>query len=263
MRTPYLRKNDPSEAVLIPLFHAWGDIILSRYMATESADRWVEGLATRSTIQMAWSCFELSCMLALGLDPANPGHKLSPRFWQNLNARLTSRNPPITTINHKQPPWDDWHLVQEERHPFAHLGAGGGRFPTRADATLALEEAEKAIKRIFTLLGVAHPRWLTATLAWPIDFDPIQSAFGSGSGMGADGIVVHKDADASDPATIHIAIVKLDGTERCDDFPPGYDWRSRVENTLENLGAPIKGIRVYDGLKVYLDEPLLMWGGEI
>jgi hypothetical protein len=260
MGSPYLRKNDPAEAALIPLFHAWGDLLLSHYMATETHDRWVSALATRWTIQTAWSCFELACHLALGRDPADPRQQLSPNFWQNLNSALAQRGPPVPPISHKDPPWKDWHLIQKERHPLAHLGAGGGRFPSASVAQSAVEESEKAIKRFFDLLGITHPRWLVASAPWPKNVEPLRAAFGRG-GMSV-GSVTIANASASDPSTIRLAIITLDGKEHCDFYPPGYNWKPRFDSLINNLAFPIKGLRVYDGTQVYLDEPLLMWGGE-
>jgi|ERR1017187_852973 hypothetical protein len=130
MRLPYLDLSDRWESTLIPLFHTWGDLLLSRHMAYESRDRWMEGLATRWTIQTAWASFELTCHLALGLNRADPKQRLSP-FWKELNRRLSQRTPKLGTIDHTRPPWDDLHLIQEERHPFAHLGAGGDVSPRR------------------------------------------------------------------------------------------------------------------------------------
>jgi hypothetical protein len=262
MGSPYLRKNEPQDAALIPLFHAWGDLLLSRHMASESLDPWVEGLATRWTIQTACSCFELACHLALGRNPSDPSQKLSPRFWKNLNRVLSQRNPPIAGIDLKQPPWDDWHLIQEERHPFAHLGAGGGRFPRRADAQLAVEESEKAIKRFFAIIGVPHPRWLSASVSWPQDASPLRTAFGAQGGVVFTPTLTIANASRSDPTTVRMAIIGLDGKESCDFYPAEYDWKPRFESLLNNLASPIKGIRVYDANQVYLDEPLLMWGGE-
>lgn len=261
MRLPYLRLSDPWERTLAPLFHAWGDLLLSHHMAQESRDRWMEGLATRWTIQTAWACFELTCHLALGLNPSDPAQKLSPGFWGNLNRKLSRRTPPLGPINHKLPPWDDLHLIQEERHPFAHLGAGGGRFPTKADANLAAEEAEKAIGRFLTLLGVGIPNWITITgVSWPRDGDPLQSNFGGGPRFGVGGSITVQSAAESDPATLRVAVVHLNGSESVDLYPAGFDWMPRVEQTLQGLGTPIKGIRVYDSKQVYLDEALLMWG---
>src|SRR5258707_15634560 len=56
--------------------------------------------------------------------PFRPSAEAVPGFWQNLNRKLVQRTPRIGPVNHKLPPWDDLHLIQEERHPFAHLGAG-------------------------------------------------------------------------------------------------------------------------------------------
>jgi hypothetical protein len=178
MRTQYLRRNDPYEMELLSLFHGWGDLLLANYMANETSDVWITGLATRWTIQTAWSCFELAVHLALGRDINDPRQKLSPRFWSNVNAALLKSFPAAGRIDHTLPPWDDWHLIQEERHPFVHLGAGGGRFPAKADAQLAVEEAEKAIKRFFSLVGRPEPRWLKTTATWPKNTEPLRKAFG-------------------------------------------------------------------------------------
>ncbi len=230
-------------------------------MALESRDRWMEGLSARWTIQTAWACFELACHLALGLDASKPAEKLSPNFWSNLNRRLGQRTPALSPIDHKRAPWDDLHLIQEERHPFAHLGAGGGRFPPKADAQLAAEEAEKAIRRFLGMLGQSVPAWLTITgVSWPQDGDPLRKSFGGGSSLGVGGSLIVQYASESDPATLRIAIVQLDGSELCDFYPAGFDWKPRVEELLENLVTPIQGIRVYDGTQVHLEEPLLMWG---
>lgn len=232
-------------------------------MAHESTDRWMEGLSTRWTVQTAWACFELACHLALGLDPLDKSQQLSQGFWVKLNQKLAQRSPSLGPIDHKAPPWDDWHLIQVERHPFAHLGAGGGRFPRRDDADLAAEEAEKAIRRFLSLVGLSAPRWLTINGAsWPRDGSPLQSNFGGGSGMGTGGMLTMQSANVDDPATIRIAIVALDSKESCDLYPAGFDWRPRVEQLLNGLGGPIWGIRVYDGNQIHHEEPLLMWGAD-
>ena len=262
MRLPYLHWNDPWERKLVPLFHTWGDLLLSRHMAHESRDCWMEGLATRWTIQTAWACFELTCHLALGLNPSDPAQKLSPGFWVNLNRRLSQRTPPLDPIDHKVPPWDDLHFIQEERHPFAHLGAGGGRFPTKAAANLAAEEAEKAIRRFLSMLGFGVPNWITiAGISWPRDGDPFRSNFGGDSSFGVGGSLTPQNASESDPDTLRVAIVHLDGSESCSLYPARFDWKPLVEQMLQVLGTPIKGVRVYDKKQVYLDEPLVMWGG--
>jgi hypothetical protein len=188
---------------------------------------------------------------------------LSQGFWVKLNQKLAQRSPSLGPIDHKAPPWDDWHLIQVERHPFAHLGAGGGRFPRRDDADLAAEEAEKAIRRFLSLVGLSAPRWLTINGAsWPRDGSPLQSNFGGGSGMGTGGMLTMQSANVDDPATIRIAIVALDSKESCDLYPAGFDWRPRVEQLLNGLGGPIWGIRVYDGNQIHHEEPLLMWGAD-
>lgn len=262
MRLPYLRLSDPHEKPFIPLFQAWGDLLLSRHMAHKSTERWMEGLATRWTVQTAWACFELACHLALGLDPLDKSQQLSPGFWGNLNRTLAQRSLSIAPINHRAPPWDDWLLIQMERHPFAHLGAGGGRFPRKDDADLAAEEAEKAVRRFLSLVGVPAPRWLTVSgAAWPQDGSPLQSNFGRGSGMGVGGTLTVQSAKQDDPTTIRLAIVATDGKESCDLYPAGFNWKPRVEQLLNGLGSPIWGIRVYDSNQTYLEEPLLMWGG--
>lgn len=263
MGAPYLRKNDPQEAKFIPLFHAWGDLLLSRHIAIISSDRWVTSLATRWTIQSAWSCFELVCHLSLGLDKTIKGQQLSPGFWPNLNTRLGQQNPPVPRIDHKQPPWDDWHLIQEERHPYAHYGAGGGRFPSVADAKLAVDEAEKAIQRFLALLHIPNPRWLTASGPWPESTTLMNAALGrrGGASFGTPTIVT-QGSSPDDPTTIVMAIIHLDGSEAPHYFPASYDWKPRFDQQLETLASPIKGIKVYDAAQVYLDEPLVMWGGE-
>lgn len=247
---------------MIPLFHAWGDLLLSRQMARDSQDKWVEGLATRWTMQTAWSCFELACHLGLGLDPSISSQRLSPGFWPNLNQKLRALQPPIAAIDKKSAPWVSWYLIQEERHPFAHLGAGGGRFPSKSSADLAVEEAEKAIGRFFNLLGTTTPRWLSATVSWPSSPGPLRRATGGASIIVAGPTVTSQSADPSDPTTLRLAIIGLDDKETCDYYPAGYDWKPRVDSLLEGLGVPIKGIRVYDSTRVYRDEPVLMWGGE-
>lgn len=223
----------------------------------------MEGLATRWTVQTAWACFEIACHLGLGLDPLVKSQQLSQGFWDKLNQKLGQRSPPLGPIDHKAPPWDDWLLIQLERHPFAHLGAGGGRFPQRDDADLAAEEAEKAIRRFLSLVGVSAPRWLTvAGAAWPRDGSPLQSNFGGGSGMGVCGTLTVQSAKEDDPSPIRLAIVATDGKESCDLYPVGFDWRPRVDQILDGLGSPIWGIRVYDRNQTFLEEPLLMWGAD-
>lgn len=257
MRLPYIRLSDPKEAPLVTLFHVWGDLLLARHMTRKTDDKWMAGLATRWTFLTAWSCFELSCHLALGLDPLDPQQRLSPAFWKNLNRRLEPRK---LSIDPKQAPWDDLLLIQEERHPFAHLGAGGGRFSTAIDAEFAVQEAEKAIVRFFQLVGVFVPKWLTATgTTWPEDNNPNEQ-FGKGGGLsGTHGTIVG-DSKQGDPTMIRIATKRLDGNENVELYPLGFDWKSRIEEILENLGTPVKGIRVYDGSKTYLDDDLAMWG---
>lgn len=264
MGSPYLCKNDPQEARFIPLFHAWGDLLLSRYLALESPDQWISGLATRWTIQSAWSCFELACHLALRRDITKKSEQLSPGFWPNVNLAFAHLVPPVAPINHKQPPWDDWHLIHEERHPYAHYGAGGGRFPSKADAELAVDESEKAIARFLTLLAIPTPRWLSASSQWPKDMDTIQRGLGArGGGMFGTVTVCVQGAPESDPTTVKVVIVNLDDTESVIYYcPPGAEWKGRADLLLNGLAHPIKAIRAYDQKQVYLDEPLLMWGGQ-
>ena len=67
-------------------------------------------------------------------------------------------------------------------------------------------------------------------------------------------------ADPTDPATIHIALRRTDGLEVESHYQAEYDWASGVKQLLDNLGCAIQGIRVYDGNRVYFEEPLEMWG---
>ena len=205
-------------------------------------------------------------MLALGRNPNDPNQKLSPGFEGNVNKALVARQPPVQPIAWRQPPWDDWHLIKEERNPFAHLGAGGGRFPPKADAGLAVEEAEKAIGRIFGLLGITKPRWLISSDLWPKnESSSMARGFGFRGGFGGSVSAQLQSAGASpsDPKTIRVAITELDGTEKVSYYlTPNEDWRGRFDWLLDHLSTPIKGARVYDGNQTYIDEPLLMWGGE-
>jgi hypothetical protein len=211
----------------------------------------MEGLATRWTIQTAWACFELTCRLALGLNLADP-KQLPPRFWEKLNRKLGERR--LARIDHTRPPWDDLHVIQEERNPLAHLGAGGGRFPPKADANLAAEEAEKAIRRFLTMAGKTVPTWITITGLLGLALATPSGAISEAARvLEYCGSLTVPGALESDPATLRVAIVRLDGRESCDLYPAGFDWKPRVEQILEGLGAPIKGIRVYDSTKVYLD----------
>ena len=140
VKTPYLRKNDPADMKFAELFHAWGDLLLARHLARTAQDAWAEGLATRWTMLTAWACFELGCHLALGRDHRR--QPLSPGFWPNVNRELINRR--LNLIDLKQPPWDDWKLIQDERHLFAHLGPGGGGLSKQADADLAVDEIGRA-----------------------------------------------------------------------------------------------------------------------
>jgi hypothetical protein len=79
------------------------------------------------SVLTAWSCFELACRLALGVP------EFKPPFWKNVNRALAKRSPPLK-IDPTKPPWDDLDQLRQKRHPFAHVGAGGGRFPKKADA---------------------------------------------------------------------------------------------------------------------------------
>jgi len=78
--------------------------------------------------------------------------------------------------------------------------------------------------------------------------------------MGVGGTLTVQSAKEHDPNTIRLAIITLDGKESCDLYPAGFDWKPRVEQLLNGLGSPIRGIRVYDRNQTYLEEPLLMWG---
>src|ERR1035441_4323312 len=147
--------------------------------------------------------------------------------------------------------------------PFCAPWRRRGRFPKKEDANLAAEEAEKEIRRFLTMAGKTVPSWITiAGISWPRDGDPLRSSFGSRGGLGVSGSLTVQGASDSDSATLRVAIVHLDGNQTCDLYPAGFDWKPRVEQILEGLGTPIKGIRVYDSSKAYLDKRILMWGGD-
>src|SRR5689334_9530387 len=188
MGLPYLRQNDPSEMQLVDLFHNWGDLLLTKEIADRANDAWSEALATRWGIVTAWSCFELACRILLGV------RKLPQPFWDSVNRNLASRKLP--PINPRITPWDDLEAIRKRRHPFAHLGAGGGRFPKKSDGHLAVQQAHQGLLRLFGLLGHPAPRWLVIVQPRSL---PFSRSMGTLS-------LVSRAADPTDPKTIHIAI---------------------------------------------------------
>lgn len=242
MGLPYLRLNDPNEARFIDVFHTWGDLLLTLEIANQASDPWTEALATRWTVVTAWASFELWCCRSLGVS------KLQP-FWPQLNVELAKLSPSLK-IEWTKSPWDDLEVIRQERHPFAHRGAGGGRFPKRADAQLAVEEAERAIGRFAALIGLSKPRWVVImrpTL-------PMDTSSGRTGGMSQTG------PDPTQSGTIHVETTLLDGSTSTSHYGEGYDWRSRVDQILNGLKNPIRRVKVFDGDQVYLDRPLAMWG---
>jgi hypothetical protein len=214
-------------------------------MAKEAPNNYLGSMCVRNAVLSAWTTLEMACCDALGIQ------KLQSDFRRSLDAEFAGKG--LTPLDFGSGLWQKINtLIKGYRTTFAHAGVDiKDRFPPVLVAVEAVETIRQAIHDIYAKTGKSSPPWvdLNQSDGWPQT---------RGGGMQAHLTVLEGPIDKGAPNVFKISLVTPAGDEKetrwLPENTPMDEIMDRVEQILGGLNVPFKGIRVYRGQDLLVDE---------